>query len=887
MSIIGELTIGDLDLTESEQHKTYIKDAIARLNTQEDLIELLNTIFSKKRSYKSVDENGKKRWEESYTSVDKNGKKQSFSEAQVKYFLSQLAAGVVDGARELEIDGERVIDLSNKPLYREFSIPKKSGKERKIHAPFGNLKLLLSCVDIMIQAVHTPHHRAYGFAEGKNVVDNAKLHVGKNYVYNIDLKDFFHSFDLRRVKWGFYNPPFNFKEEREPLAYMLACLCTVEINGKKVLPQGSPASPSLTNMLCWRLDHRLNGLAKRFGLEYSRYADDITFSSDHHVYKGKFLEELKRIIHLEGLAINPKKTRLQLKDNRQVVTGLTVNQRVNVSRAYIGQIRSHLYKCERFGVSKAEEQYALDCEKEANGKTPDLGKHLEGKLNFLAMVQGNDHPTYTKLQQRFYAQFPQFKNKVDKLLDIWEKKGINDAFVDAIVDRDASQEIIGIASDIDIVKRTAALMLLGQDADKIVDESRGTLEHRSKALFYELFRNGNISKSQLERMVSLHNKDRVDLNEATGERDTKSVQSGAATGKESSESVEKYEHDPEFIDKFLKLFSNNKYKLKYTVHPWSGKDLEYESFFEELNKEIKEKEMIKIKKHFGQDQLYYTLYNFLVAPESDPHHKNGWVKGKRNEKITIGWHDEGLRNWCGENPTENPFEYELPKDQLPTTKSESPMPIRIGEEYPKFFEDIRNRFLQEFRFQNLDNSSQFYEMVYDIFKKELDLDSNKSNTLFIDEGVKNIEVYTYTYHIQIAIDLVAKNFIKYKPENTNVKIFSRKMKNYVGNKTAVELRICNVGSFAEAVSLRKDALSLKNDMGQMIEIIKLVNSLCDFSIESKFSDYEDEQSYSSKGYEVIYLSMDPKCKDTLEEKPFILEPVEDPKGFTYIFRFLE
>ena len=394
--------------------KNYIKGEIKKVTTQAELIHLINTIYSWKQ--------------ESYGAVDENGDKRSFSEAQVKYFLSQLNVGTVFGPRWVnEKDNDRYLDMTHRAMYKRFQVPKKSGGAREIHAPQWDLKALLSCINEMILAVHKPHHKAFGFADGKNVVDNAKLHVGKNYVYNIDLQNFFHSFDLKRVKWGFFNPPFNFNDEREPLAYMLACLCTVDINGKKVLPQGSPASPSLTNVLCWRLDKRLNGLAKRFGAEYSRYADDITFSSDHHIYKGKFLEELKRIIHVEGLAINPKKTRLQLKDKRQVVTGLTVNKEVNVSRTYIGQIRNLLYRCERYGVEKTAEEFVGEGELLEVSKTLYLSRHLEGKLNFLAMVKGKEDPTYQKLQKRFYTQFPFCKKQVDKILEIWEVQGVDEA----------------------------------------------------------------------------------------------------------------------------------------------------------------------------------------------------------------------------------------------------------------------------------------------------------------------------------------------------------------------------------------------------------------------------------------------------------------------------
>ena len=110
--------------------------------------------------------------------------------------------------------------------YNSFEISKKSGGKRIINAPVKGLKHLLKPLNLILQCVYEPHYRATGFVLGKSIADNAKLHVGKHYVYNIDLKDFFHSFDRNQVKLGFMKAPFNFKGELEPVAFLLASLCT-------------------------------------------------------------------------------------------------------------------------------------------------------------------------------------------------------------------------------------------------------------------------------------------------------------------------------------------------------------------------------------------------------------------------------------------------------------------------------------------------------------------------------------------------------------------------------------------------------------------------------------------------------------------------------------
>jgi RNA-directed DNA polymerase len=379
--------------------KKKIIQSFQSLKSKEDLLELLNVILQNESAEIS---------------------KKKFTIKQLNYFLYKLTGNKVD------IDNEEPKDV-----YRTFEITKKSGANRIINAPVNELELLLHCINVLINTIAKPHPKAFGFVEGKCIVDGAKIHVGKNYVYNIDLKDFFHSFDLNRVKMGFYNPPFNLKDDLEPLAYMLACLTTYNIDGKRVLPQGSPSSPSITNLLCWRLDLRLDSLAKRFGADYSRYADDITFSSNHHCFKDDFLTELNRIIKSQGLTINPAKTRLQANNIRQEVTGLTVNSKVNVTTKYLKDVRMYLYYCEQYGIEKANRFYENDYKKikpdAIINRPPSIELFLKGKLNYLSMVKGKDDPTYLKLESRFTKLFDNDTNYVNKIIKLWKVNGIDAA----------------------------------------------------------------------------------------------------------------------------------------------------------------------------------------------------------------------------------------------------------------------------------------------------------------------------------------------------------------------------------------------------------------------------------------------------------------------------
>src|SRR5690606_34048127 len=152
-----------------------------------------------------------------------------------------------------------------------------------------------------LSTIYQPHKSAYGFVNGKSIVDNAQKHVGKNYVYNIDLKDFFPSVDAKRV-WGRLKAkPFNLEttQNRIQIANMIKAICCTPMQVERqidnewvtktvsVLPQGAATSPILTNAICERMDIQLTGLSKRYGLDYSRYADDITFSSMHNTYNNE------------------------------------------------------------------------------------------------------------------------------------------------------------------------------------------------------------------------------------------------------------------------------------------------------------------------------------------------------------------------------------------------------------------------------------------------------------------------------------------------------------------------------------------------------------------------------------------------------------------------
>jgi retron-type reverse transcriptase len=207
---------------------------------------------------------------------------------------------------------------------------------------------------------------------------------------------------------------------------------------RNVLPQGAPTSPVLTNIVCQKLDFLLTGVAKRFGLRYSRYADDITFSSMHNVYQpdGEFLKELHRILAVQNFHIKESKTRLQKDGYRKEVTGLLVNENVNVQHRYIKQLRMWLYYWETYGYERAYgiflQQYVADSSSLKSG-VPNMAKVIAGKLEYLKMVKGANNPLYMKLAMRYSKLVTIAHEKVNRkeylqdLVEMVFDKGLTEA----------------------------------------------------------------------------------------------------------------------------------------------------------------------------------------------------------------------------------------------------------------------------------------------------------------------------------------------------------------------------------------------------------------------------------------------------------------------------
>ena len=233
--------------------------------------------------------------------------------------------------------------------YKTFETPKRSGGTRTIKAPIDALKLvqrrlstlLQDCADEINLSKHRKDRVAHGFKRKRSIITNAKQHRNRRYVFNVDLEDFFPSINFGRVR-GYFIHDKNFALDKDVATVIAQIACD-----GNTLPQGSPCSPVISNLITHVLDMHLVRLASRVACTYSRYADDLTFSTNKKAFPSEIAEasatephtwvagkELQRLIRHCGFRLNCAKTHMQYRTSRQEVTGLVVNRRINVRPEY-------------------------------------------------------------------------------------------------------------------------------------------------------------------------------------------------------------------------------------------------------------------------------------------------------------------------------------------------------------------------------------------------------------------------------------------------------------------------------------------------------------------------------------------------------------------------
>lgn len=298
--------------------------------------------------------------------------------------------------------------------YRHFAVAKRGKGQRQIAAPIAPIKEMQRRLATALTAAYRAPAHVHGFTLGRSPQTNAAVHVNQRWVFGIDLEDFFPTITERRVRGMFEAFPFEYSKE---IATLLARLCC----HRDCLPQGAPSSPIISNYICRGMDRQLAELAIRHRCFYSRYADDLIFSTDRPVFPtalvtnegGKAVPsiQLARIVENAGFVINKRKTRIQICFQRQRVTGLIVNEKVNVSRHYIRSIRAVLHIWEKQGPEAAA-QSIRKADKLENFPPqkpyPSLGQVMRGRVQHVGAVRGFNDPVYLKLARKLSERDPHF-----------------------------------------------------------------------------------------------------------------------------------------------------------------------------------------------------------------------------------------------------------------------------------------------------------------------------------------------------------------------------------------------------------------------------------------------------------------------------------------------
>lgn len=323
---------------------------------------------------------------------------------------------VSDLARLLELDVDRLCfhlwGRLDGEKYASFEIPRKGGGLRTIRVPSPPLKLLQRRLNRILQELFILRPPVHGFVRGRSVVSNARRHQNQHWVLNFDLEDYFGSINFGRVRGVFMAWPWSLPNE---VATAIAQLCCFQ----NQLPQGAPTSPVVSNMIAFRLDNALAAVARKFGCRFTRYADDITISSNDGDFpaeiaaapKGKVTlsTAVSKLVAENGFRVNVKKTRLASAFRRQTVTGLVVNRRVNPPREFVRQIRAMIHAWQKYGLEAAEKDFNERFRREyrrPNALPVGFKKALRGKIEFLGLVRGAKDRIYLSFLRQYSALSP-------------------------------------------------------------------------------------------------------------------------------------------------------------------------------------------------------------------------------------------------------------------------------------------------------------------------------------------------------------------------------------------------------------------------------------------------------------------------------------------------
>ena len=277
--------------------------------------------------------------------------------------------------RDLGFSAKTLYGLSNnlEKHYHNVLIPKRDGSKRKLSVPDLILKSVQKSIADNILSQYPVSKYAKAYKIGSNVQRNAQPHVGKKKILKLDIEGFFDHILYSQVK----NVVFCEEKFAEPIRVLLTMLCYY----KESLPQGAPTSPAITNIIMCDFDETVGAFCDEKKIAYTRYCDDMTFSGDFD--EGEVIAFVKRELCKLGLFLKNRKTAVIPASNRQTVTGIVVNEKLNITKDYKKKIRQEMHYIQKFGLDEHikrckiadKQQYVLS---------------LRGRIAFVLQTTPND-----------------------------------------------------------------------------------------------------------------------------------------------------------------------------------------------------------------------------------------------------------------------------------------------------------------------------------------------------------------------------------------------------------------------------------------------------------------------------------------------------------------
>jgi len=315
--------------------------------------------------------------------------------------------------------------------YNIFDIPKKTGGKRTISKPVPKLLNIQRKFKDYLMNYYRSKACSHGFEKNKDIKSNAIQHLKSKILLNLDIHDFFGSINFGRVYGLFLNEPFNFDKQA-------AAAFSKLVTFQNKLPQGAPTSPILANMIARRMDSALTKLASINRCTYTRYVDDITFSTTRYKFEKEIVEqgniddvvlgsELVSMITRNGFIINQNKTRQLNQSVRKEVTGITINQFPNVRRKYINSVFGMIFSWKKHGYDNALDIYKENYLKlkPSESVNKDIYRSvIIGKISFVAHIRGWDDVVVHKLCRKYCECDKNPPDRIKVIGDIFMKYNV-------------------------------------------------------------------------------------------------------------------------------------------------------------------------------------------------------------------------------------------------------------------------------------------------------------------------------------------------------------------------------------------------------------------------------------------------------------------------------